>query len=710
MPFMVNSSFVYVKAIIMSRQILLILLVITSLTTMGGVFSARTSIELAKKQKSDIISKKGYNNHDETIHAFVTIDNPCSELFLNQIGATVNSRFGNVRGITLPIDCVEKLTTILGIKHIDIEKHYTLCNNKSRELSRFPSMTYSTGDYLSPAYTGKNVVVGVIDVGVDFNHINFIDKDGNNRIVRVYVPCDTTGVSPVVDGLSLPGSEYTTAEQIACLTTDDSTMYHGTHTAGTAAGSYLPNGLHGVATGAQIVVCAMPESELTDFNIASSIKYIFNYADQVGLPAVINMSLSSQDGPHDGSSVLCRLFDELSGPGRICVVSSGNDADMPMNINKTLGVNDSLATFLADWHRREVMSGYSSMWSMSGTRHTVDAVIWDVIADTLIHRLDIPQEAELDSVYVVSSENDTVFAKYFTGELYFACAIEDNGHFHSLVETNYAHSDKNHYKIGLIHKAPEGEKLMGWTSNNIIYSKESLNGWTGGIRNGGCNVSDLATSDQVISVGAYCSSNSFVMMDGSTRTISDSHPEDIAYFSGFGTDARNINRPDLVAPGYMLASSGSRYVESLKSPSKIVDLVSVDGNEYPYALEGGTSMSAPVVAGAIALWLEIEPQLSPDDIRELMAATCYSDSYVENGIAIKWGYGKLDIDAGIKYLQEKQEGDINHDGVVTSADVTALYDILLGASLTNIQRADVNRDNVITSADVTRLYDILLGL
>ena len=160
----------------------------------------------------------------------------------------------------------------------------------------------------------------------------------------------------------------------------------------------------------------------------------------------------------------------------------------------------------------------------------------------------------------------------------------------------------------------------------------------------------------------------------------------------------------------MLASSGSRYVESLKSPGKIIDLVSMAGNEYPYALEGGTSMSAPMVAGAIALWLEIEPKLSPTDIRDVMAATCYSDSYVENGIAIKWGRGKLDIDAGIKYLQEKLDGDVNNDGVVTSADITALYDILLGVSLSNIQRADANRDNAITSADVTRVYDLLLGL
>ena len=148
-------------------------------------------------------------------------------------------------------------------------------------------------------------------------------KDGQLRIVRVYMPCDSTGTHPVVGGEELPGSEYTTPGEIAALTTDDSTYYHGTHTTGTAAGSFMDNGLHGVATGAQIVACGMPDEELTDFNVANSIKYIFDYADKVGLPAVINMSIGSQDGAHDGTSPLCQLFKEASAPGRICVVSAG---------------------------------------------------------------------------------------------------------------------------------------------------------------------------------------------------------------------------------------------------------------------------------------------------------------------------------------------------------------------------------------------------
>ena len=54
-------------------------------------------------------------------------------------------------------------------------------------------------------------------------------------------------------------------------------------------------------------------------------------------------------------------------------------------------------------------------------------------------------------------------------------------------------------------------------------------------------------------------------------------------------------------------------------------------------------------------------------------------------------------------------GDVNGDGYVTSADVTAIYDVMLGTDDTFQSTADVNGDGYVTSADVTAVYDILLG-
>ena len=55
-------------------------------------------------------------------------------------------------------------------------------------------------------------------------------------------------------------------------------------------------------------------------------------------------------------------------------------------------------------------------------------------------------------------------------------------------------------------------------------------------------------------------------------------------------------------------------------------------------------------------------------------------------------------------------GDVNGDGFVTSADVTAIYDVMLGTDNSFQSTADVNGDGYVTSADVTAVYDIMLGI
>lgn len=54
-------------------------------------------------------------------------------------------------------------------------------------------------------------------------------------------------------------------------------------------------------------------------------------------------------------------------------------------------------------------------------------------------------------------------------------------------------------------------------------------------------------------------------------------------------------------------------------------------------------------------------------------------------------------------------GDVNGDGVVTSADITALYDYLLNSDSSHLVNGDVNSDGSITSSDITSVYDVLLG-
>ena len=75
-------------------------------------------------------------------------------------------------------------------------------------------------------------------------------------------------------------------------------------------------------------------------------------------------------------------------------------------------------------------------------------------------------------------------------------------------------------------------------------------------------------------------------------------------------------------------------------------------------------MSAPVVTGTIALWLQANPQLSPATVREVLKNTALRDSYVIMGDEQRWGYGKIDAEEGLRYLTQT--------GVATVAASTTL--------------------------------------
>ena len=181
----------------------------TSVLTLAGVFPAHTSIELAK-QRVTYSKSLSTSQQDIMLQAFITVDNIITMTRLNEMGVKMNSCFGNTATVTIPLSVVERLGQINGVKRIELARHLTLCNDKALELSNFPSRSYVQGNISHLVNTGRGVVVGMIDVGIDFNHINFLDNNGNNRIVRVYMPCDSTGTAPVVNGMELPGSEYTT--------------------------------------------------------------------------------------------------------------------------------------------------------------------------------------------------------------------------------------------------------------------------------------------------------------------------------------------------------------------------------------------------------------------------------------------------------------------------------------------------------------------
>ncbi|HLE70188.1 MAG TPA: S8 family serine peptidase, partial [Vicinamibacteria bacterium] len=165
--------------------------------------------------------------------------------------------------------------------------------------------------------TGAGVLVGIVDTGIDVTHPAF-RSGGKTRIVN-YLDQFT---DQQFDSTKIDAGD-------AAASTD--TIGHGTHVAGIAAGNGggSPNSsLRGVAPEADLAVV---KSTLETADILAAIAHIFDVAKVRNQPAVVNCSFGGHVGGHDGSSIIERTIDELSGPGRIVVVSAGNEGNDPIH-------------------------------------------------------------------------------------------------------------------------------------------------------------------------------------------------------------------------------------------------------------------------------------------------------------------------------------------------------------------------------------------
>ena len=680
-------------------------------------FNARSKLMLAHR---DGCAGTLNSRSADSYKAFITVQSTHVIDALCNMGVKVLGVFDGFVMAEIPVNRVQRVASIGGVRQVSLAQPLRLCNDSARYLSNvFP--VHQSGD-LPVSLLGEGVIVGVIDTGIDFNHINFLDDNGRSRICAVYMPEDSSGISPVVCGRTLPGSCYETREQISGLMADCFTSSHGTHTTGTAAGGYHDNGWHGVATKCDIVACGMPEDALTDVNVACAVSYIFDYAARAGKPCVINMSIGSNDGPNDGTSFLCRVFEALTGPGRICVLSAGNDGNAPVCFHASLSVpEDTVTTLLRNQWGGMQRNGYVSMWSDGPQAHRTRVVVINRQTGAIEYASPMMDILPADSVFTLSSETDHDFAQFYTGDLVFASAVDNgsddwglqpgNGRFHSYWVYDVTSVAAGHL-LGLQYVAESPTMLSGWCTKSAYFYTFGLEGITGGITAG--SISDLATTDSVISVGAYCSRTSYVDVSGEQHVLSSNPIGEIAAFSSFGPDERGIARPDVCAPGCVLISSANRFNQETDESSYFTPVI-IDGTSYPYYANQGTSMSAPVVTGAVAMMLEMNPSLGVADVREVLKRTSTRDVYVESGDPSRWGYGKSNVAVAIDDVINNTliEGDVNNDGEVNIADVMAIVELILAPSSNRdparLVRADLNRDAEVQIADINAVIRIILN-
>lgn len=139
-------------------------------------------------------------------------------------------------------------------------------------------------------------------------------------------------------------------------------------------------------------------------------------------------------------------------------------------------------------------------------------------------------------------------------------------------------------------------------------------------------------------------------------------------------------KPDVMAPGQNVISSYSSFYEENNPTATDCAVYDVrrfkyNGRTYAWNSNSGTSMASPVVAGVIALWLQADPTLTPDDCRDIIAATSNRTDSTLQYPNNYYGYGQIDAEAGMHKVLERLAAGI-HDINAADADGTSSIDTL----------------------------------
>ena len=665
------------------------------------------------------------------VGAMVRVKEGTTQAQLEAEGLQVLGLRGTIALVSLPLDEVETIAAQSQvIKQMQLPRAVKPMNDIARAVTGVDAIHAGKG--LPQAYTGKGVVTGIVDAGLDPNHLMFKRADGTSRVEYLTYYIQDNSSSSGVSGA------WFNRSTISQFTTDDPTNFHGTHTLGTMAGGYtgsskvasLSDGKASVATGANPYYGMATESDivascgtLQDFFIALGMESVLDYASQMQMPAVINLSLGGTTGPHDGTSMISEYMALAEKQDKVIIcVAAGNEGDLPLVVSDTLTESQTeVKSFIQPMYAeypiynedgstytyKNLRYGQVYVYSNDSTPFTINAVAYNKTRGKITFRASFSPDNENGSIYYASpdyaSEGDLThpnFTKAFNGYVGVGGLVDEySGRYYAIVDyfVEDAATNDGSYTFGFEVSGTPGQRIDCYCDGSFTtLTDDGLAGWQMGSSDG--TISDMACGDGILVVGSYNSRDDFASLDGKVYGYQgELAPGKVSSFTSYGTTIHGKKLPEVCAPGATIISALSKpyadytgigaYPANLQASSKA-------GSDTYYWMQClGTSMACPVVAGGIALWLEADPTLTLADVKDIISKTSLRDADVNDDP--RWGYGKFDALAGLKEVLRRNGmgiGSVASDNsrlLVTSEDLRHFNVFLGGARQMDVAVYDI---------------------
>ncbi|MFK7893252.1 MAG: S8 family serine peptidase [Granulosicoccus sp.] len=525
----------------------------------------------------------------------------------SDMGCDIVSSGPQVILANVPRSALQKLASMPGLKRAEESRRLQL----SLDLARGEATRADALQAMHPDLRGDSVVVGIVDTGADWSHEDFCHDNGSSRL--------TMFLHAVHDQQSGTDSfdEFSTEQINAALSGEADVPAgdingHGTHCLSIAAGNGNASEdrrYRGLATNAELM--AVRSDSLHDTHIIEGIRRIFDRAGDK--PAVINLSLGGHMGPHDGTSALENVIARETGPGRIVVVAAGNEGADRIHYQGQLETGQNLDIEFTIRDDLQILD----IWVPRGDEadiSIIDAHGLETIPDGSV------QQTEAGAFRADLREDQ------FNGDVNLQVVIA-------------ARQMGRRWRIRLAatHVVQGDVHAWGRTSNNNfsrnIFMSENSPRYSIGMP---------ATEERAISVGSFVSRADITPNAPGPAGLM---PGQLSPFSSHGPARHGAQRPDVAAPGQHIIAALAAGSDMASRP----ELASRRLEGERYISIQGTSMATPFVTGVIALMLQKEPNLAPDDIQLRLRATARRDGDTGAVWNPGFGYGKIDVEALLNY-------------------------------------------------------------
>lgn len=594
--------------------------------------------------------KLGFNklldNSSDLLMPFSVENNAQNLDFLNREGIPIKRQTANYLYITQTPEWVFKQMSEANLTNFYFEyAPPQLLDDTARKWHYVDSVQMGVSPLLE-GYTGKDVIIGIVDSGLDYDHPDLIDAFGKKRVIRYWnhsVSNPTESPQPYNYG-QIWHEDY--IQNNPNTTTSNGNLGHGTTVTGIAAGNGLANGRNkGMAPDAQIIFVE------TDFNlpnwtltVADACDYIFRVADSLNKPAVINLSIGTSLGSHDGTDPAGELMSTLveEKAGRIIIGAAGNSGNhVPFHAHAEMNVSDT-----------------SLIWFKNNPDGALgnNFVLFDLWADTNDAQFHYSFGANRNGTYEDVASTEYRFAQINVGTPIYDTLFNGNGDRIATLEVYTEYEANNYHMQAFFSKVDSTDYLMRFNTTGI----GSYDLWSG--EDMGLNkivsslpspsvyppivnyvlpdsaqsvVSSWNCAPEIISVANFRNRLGYVDNNGDMYYPSTMEtPGHIAPSSSRGPNRRGVLKPDIGASGELSLGSAPLYMVGNSAYNTSL------GEGGYHLRNGGTSMASPIIAGIAALYLERCPKSTAAEFKADLQATAYTDNFTGTVPNTRFGYGK----------------------------------------------------------------------